>query len=67
LALPDFNKPFCIETDANGQGVGVVLLQDDQPLAYISKALGPRSLGLSTYEREYLAILMVVEQWRPYL
>jgi hypothetical protein len=28
-------------------------------LAFISKALGPRNQGLSTYEKEYLAI------WKP--
>lgn len=37
------------------------------PLAYISKALGPRSQGLSTYEKEYLAILLAVQQWHSYL
>lgn len=67
LALPNFAKQFCIETDASGTGVGVVLLQDGHPLAYISKALGPRPQGLSTYEKEYLAILLAVQQWRPYL
>lgn len=67
LALPDFSKQFCIETDASGTGVGAVLLQEGHPLAYISKALGPRSQGLSTNEKEYLAILLAVQQWRQYL
>jgi hypothetical protein len=67
LALPDFSKTFCIETDACKNGVGVVLLQEGHPLAFISKALGPKTQGLSTYEKEYLAILVAVEQWRPYL
>ena len=62
LALPDFSKPFSIETDASGIGIGAVLLQKGHPLAYISKDLGPRSRGLSTYEREYLAILEAVHQ-----
>lgn len=67
LALPDFNKPFVIETDACDVGVGAVLMQDDHPLAFISKALGPRTQTLPVYEKEYLAILLEVEQWRPYL
>jgi hypothetical protein len=36
-------------------------MQEGHPLAFISKALGPRTKGLSTYEKEYLAILIVVE------
>lgn len=67
LALPNFHLPFAIETDASGQGVGAVLLQNDHPLAFINKALGPKSQGLSTYEKEYLAILLAVQQRRSYL
>ena len=48
-------------------GVGAVLMQRGHPLAYVSKGLGPRTRGLSTYEKEYMAILLAVEQWRPYL
>lgn len=67
LALSDFSKPFVVETDASGHGVGAVLMQGGHPLAYLSKALGPRSMGLSTYEKEYLAILLAIEQCRSYL
>ena len=42
-------------------------MQQGHPLAFLSKSLSPRLQGLSTYEKEYLAILMAVEQWRSYL
>lgn len=66
LAIPDFSKTF-IETDASNTGIGAVLQQQGHPLAYLSKPLGPCNAGLSTYEKEYLAILMAVEHWRSYL
>jgi hypothetical protein len=67
LALPDFTTTFLVETDASALGVGAVLVQKGHPLAFLSKALGPKSRGLSTYEKEYLAVILVVHQWRPYL
>ncbi|XP_062075047.1 uncharacterized protein LOC133779060 [Humulus lupulus] len=57
LALPNFEKDFVIECDASGSGVGVVLLQKGIPIAYISKALALKNLGLSTYEKEMMAAL----------
>jgi hypothetical protein len=57
----DFQKPFCIETNSLDGGVGAVLMQDHHPIAYISKSLGPRMRGLSTYEKEFIAILLAVE------
>lgn len=67
LSLPDFTKTFVIETDASDRGVGAVLLQEGHPIAYISRALGPKNQALSTYEKECLAILLAIDQWRSYL
>lgn len=51
LAIPDFQQPFVLETDASDLGLGAVLMQHDHPVAYLSKALSPKNQGLSTYER----------------
>jgi hypothetical protein len=67
LAIPNFAMPFIIETDSSEIDVGGVLMQDHHLLAFVSKALGPKLMGLSTYEKEYVAILLAVEQWKSYM
>ncbi|XBJ04555.1 hypothetical protein VPH35_023472 [Triticum aestivum] len=67
LALPNFKLPFVVETDASKYGIGVVLMQQGHPISFLRKALGPKTQGYSTYEKECLAILMAVEKWRSYL
>lgn len=67
LALPNFSQPFHINTYASGSGIGVVLHQNGHPLAFISKLLRQCNQGLTVYEKEYVAILMAVDQWRHYL
>jgi hypothetical protein len=67
LALPDFNKQFVVETDASDAGLGAVLMQDNRPIAYLSKPLSASNKFLSIYEKEFLALIMAVEKWMPYL
>ena len=67
LSLPNFSKPFVIETDASGVGLGAVLLQDGHPIAYLSKSLSQKHQSLSTYEKEFLAVILALEKWRGYL
>ncbi|WVZ52496.1 hypothetical protein U9M48_003550 [Paspalum notatum var. saurae] len=63
LALPYFTEPFTIETDACGDGIGAVLMQQGRPIAFLSKALSVKHLALSIYEKEFLAIILAVEKW----
>ncbi|KAL0423465.1 UNVERIFIED_CONTAM: hypothetical protein Sradi_0881300 [Sesamum radiatum] len=60
LTMPDFSQPFVVETDACGKGIGVILMQGSKPIAYLSKALATKNFDLSTYEKEFLALLLVV-------
>jgi hypothetical protein len=67
LCLPDFSKQFVVEMDACDSGIGAMLMQDQHPIAYLSKPLGAAHLALSIYDKEFLALLMAIERWRPYL
>lgn len=67
LAMPDYSKPFIIETDASGIGIRAVLMQNSHPIAYISKSLAPRHQAMSVYDRELLALLFAVTKWSHYL
>ncbi|CAL1395604.1 unnamed protein product [Linum trigynum] len=67
LAMPDFTKPFVVETDASDHGLGAVLMQGERPIAFMSRALGVQKQGLSAYAKEMMAIIAAVQLWRPYL
>ncbi|KAJ4759850.1 polyprotein [Rhynchospora pubera] len=67
LQLPDYSKQFIIETDASAFGIGAVLMQENRPIAYLSKSLGIKNQGLSTYEKELLALITAVKKWKHYL
>lgn len=67
LALPKFDEPFMVETDASGVGLGAVLSQNKHPIANFSKALGPKHLQLATYEKELPAIVAAIHRWKGYL
>lgn len=62
LALTNFSKPFLTEIDACRDGIGVILMQEGHPIAYISKTLSLKNQLLFIYENEMLAILFVIKK-----
>ena len=67
LALPDWNIPFIIETDASGVGLGAVISQNGHPIAFFSQKLSTRAQNKPIYERELMAVVLSVQKWRHYL
>jgi len=67
LALPNFSQDFVIEVDVSDYGIGAVLMQENHPIAYISKAFNKQRHSYSTYENELLGVDFVVQRWRHYL
>lgn len=71
LKFPDFTKPFIITCDASNYAVGSVLSQGegklDLPVAYSSRTLNKAEINYSTTEKELVAILFGVKQYRPYI
>ena len=73
LAFPDFNKPFLLETDASGRGLGAVLSQKQadrqyHPIAYASCLMNETEQRYHSNKQEFLALKWaIMEQFHEYL
>ena len=72
LMMPDHTRPFQIEADASKYASGAVLTQcdvngDRHPVAFISKTFSPAERNYEIYDRELLAIIRALEEWRHYI
>lgn len=50
--------------DVCGTEMGVVVMQEGHPLVYINQPLSNKHQGLSTYEKELIAVSVAVDKWR---
>ena len=72
LKYPDFSRPFILETDASGCGLGAVLAQEQpdgrvHPIAYASRSLQKHEKNYGITELEGLGVVWAVKHFRPYL
>ena len=73
LAFLDFNRPFLLETDASGKGLGAVLSQKQvdgryHPITYASHVMNETEQRYHSNKQEFLALKWVVtEQFHEYL
>jgi hypothetical protein len=67
LVQPDNSKPFEVFCDASGTGLGCVLMQEGQVIAYASRALRPHEINYPTHDLELAAVVHALKIWRHYL
>ena len=73
LSFPDFTKPFLLETDASGRGLGAVLSQKQEDgryhlIAYASHVMNETEQRYHSNKQKFLALKWAVtEQFHEYL
>lgn len=71
LNLPNFSRQFIIQTDASNEVIAAILKQkydcEEKVIYFINRKLNTAELNYTTTEKECLAIIWAVKQFRIYL
>ena len=72
LRQPQLEKQFKLEVDASGYTIGAVLMQRQEdgkchPVGFYSTTLNDAERNYNIYDKELLAVVKSLENWRPYL
>lgn len=67
LRYYDVTEPVSLQCDASEYGLGATILQNDQPVAFASRALNQTERNYAQIEKECLAIVFACERFSQYL
>lgn len=71
LVNPDFTRPFLVQRDSSGTGLGSIFAQildgEEHPIIFISSKLQPAEQKCGTIEREALVVKWAIETLQFYL
>ena len=67
LRYYDVSEEVTMQCDASQDGLGCVLLQNGQPVAFVSKNLTETEKRYAQIEKEYLAIVYACEKFNQYI
>jgi len=73
LMSPQDSEPFRVEADSSDFATGAVLSQQStmdgkwHPVAFYSKSLSPMERNYEIHDKEILAIIRALEEWRHFL
>src|SRR5258708_32181096 len=72
LAFPSKSGPFCLECDASNCATGAVLSQQQEDglfhlIGFMSKSFSDTERNYQIHDKEMLAIMRALEEWRHFL
>ncbi|GKD38213.1 putative reverse transcriptase domain-containing protein [Tanacetum coccineum] len=67
LALPEGSEKFMVYCDASHKGLGTILMQKENVIAYASRQLKVHEKNYTTHDLELAAVVFALKMWRHYM